>query len=97
MNQQQLFKAELLREGIIFLVHLFARAILLVKKMTIKETKATWYSIIKTDELKMGLVFSISNFFNNKIALANIWMRFSCSILALFGSLEMYHVIFTYY
>ena len=31
----------------------------------------------------MGLVFSISNFFINKIALANIWMSFSCSNLAL--------------
>ena len=35
------FKAELLREGIIFLIHLFARAILLMKKLKIKETKAT--------------------------------------------------------
>ena len=34
-------KAELLREGIIFLIHLFARAILLMKKLKIEETKAT--------------------------------------------------------
>ena len=34
-------KAELLQEGIIFLIHLFARAILLVKKLKIEETKAT--------------------------------------------------------
>jgi hypothetical protein len=35
------YKAELLREGIIFLIHLFARAILLMKKWKIEETKAT--------------------------------------------------------
>ena len=34
-------KAELLREGIIFLIHLFAREILLIKKLNIKETRAT--------------------------------------------------------
>ena len=32
----------------------------------------------------MDLVFSIFNFFINKIALANIWMGFSCSNLALY-------------
>jgi hypothetical protein len=36
-----LFKAELLQEGIIFLIHLFARAILLMKKLKIEETKVT--------------------------------------------------------
>ena len=34
-------KAELLREGIIFLIHSFARAILLLKELKIQETKAT--------------------------------------------------------
>ena len=34
-------KAELLQEGIIFLIHLFARAILLMKKLKIEEIKAT--------------------------------------------------------
>ena len=34
-------KAELLREGIIFLIHLFAKEILLMKKLNIEETKAT--------------------------------------------------------
>ena len=34
-------KAELLCEGIIFLVHLFARAISLMKKKKIEEIKAT--------------------------------------------------------
>ena len=32
---------QLLREGIIFLIHLFARGILLMKKLKIEETKAT--------------------------------------------------------
>ena len=57
------FKAELLREGIIFLIHLFARAILSMKKLKIEETKATKYSTFKTDVIKVGIVFSISNFF----------------------------------
>ena len=35
------YKAELVQEGIIFLIHLFARAILLMKKLKIEETKAT--------------------------------------------------------
>ena len=34
-------KAELLRESIIFLIHLFARSILLMKKLKIKEIKDT--------------------------------------------------------
>ena len=34
-------KAKLQKEGIFFLVHLFARDILVMKKMEIKETKTT--------------------------------------------------------
>ena len=60
-------KAELLREGIIFLIHLFARLILLMKKLKIKGTKATYYSTFKTDIIKVGLIFSISNFLLRKI------------------------------
>jgi hypothetical protein len=40
-NSSPVTKAELLQEGIIFLIHLFARAILLMKKLKIEETKAT--------------------------------------------------------
>ena len=40
-NTSSSSKAELLPEGIIFLIHLFARAILLMKKLKIEETKAT--------------------------------------------------------
>ena len=36
-----LTKAELLQEGIIFLIHLFAGAILLMKKLKIEKTKTT--------------------------------------------------------
>ena len=35
-------KAELLQEGILFLIHLFARDILLMKKLEIKKTKPTF-------------------------------------------------------
>jgi hypothetical protein len=76
-------KAELLQEGIIFLIHLFARVILLMKKLKIEETKFTHESTFQTDIIKVGLVFLISNFFINNITLANIWMSFSCSNLAL--------------
>ena len=41
----------------------------------------------------MGLVFSISNFFINKTALANIWMNFSCSNLALEELLKNYFAL----
>ena len=56
-------KAELLQEGIIFLINLFARAVLLMKKLKIEVAKATKYSTFKTDVIKVGLVFSISNLF----------------------------------
>ena len=41
--------------------------------MKIEETKTTLYSTFKTDIIKVGLVFSISNFFINKISHANKW------------------------
>ena len=66
------YKAELL---LLKLIHLFAREILLVKKLEIEETKTTKYSTFKADKIKVGLVFSISNFFIAKISLANKWMR----------------------
>ena len=40
--QRSWTKAELLREGIIFLIQLFARAILLMKKLEIEKTKPTF-------------------------------------------------------
>ena len=50
-------KAKLL---LLKLIHLFARDVLLVKKLEIEETKTTHYSTIKT--IKVGLVFSIPTF-----------------------------------
>ena len=57
------------------LIHLFAREVLLVKKLEIEETKTTWYSNFKTDIIEVGLVFLISNFFITKMSLANKWLR----------------------
>ena len=48
-----MFKAEIVQEGIIFLIHLFARAILSMKKLKIEDTKATKYSTFKTDIIKV--------------------------------------------
>ena len=75
-------KAELLQEGIFFLIHLFARELLLMKKLEIEKTKPTFIiSTLKTDIIKVG--FSISNFFIAKTSLANNWRSFSSSYLAL--------------
>ena len=64
-----LFKAELL---LLKLIYFFAREVLLVRKLEIKETKTT-YSTFKTE--KVGPFFLISNFFIAKMPLANKWMR----------------------
>ena len=79
-------KKIILREGIIFFIHLFVRAILLMKQLKIEETKATHESTFRTDIIKVGLVFSISNFFINKTYQANNWSAKnipSCANLAL--------------
>ena len=50
LNQCNLvsIKAELLQEGIFFLVHLFARDILVMKKLEIEKTKPTFIiSVLK--------------------------------------------------
>ena len=45
-----LIKAELLKEGIFFLIHLFARDISLMKKLEIKKTKFTFIiSVLKVE------------------------------------------------
>ena len=55
-----------------------------MKKLEIEKTKATFIiSTFKTDIIKVGLVFSISNFFIAKTSLANNWRSFSNSYLAL--------------
>ena len=65
-------KAELLQVGIFFHIHLFAREILLIKKLEIEETKITQYSTFKTG----AHLFSVSNFFINKISRSKKWIRF---------------------
>ena len=77
-----LFKAESLQEGIFFLLQLFARDVLVMKKLKIEKTKPAFIiSTFKTDIIKVGLVFSISNFFIAKTSLANNWRSFSSSYL----------------
>ena len=57
-------KAELLQEGILFLLRLSARDVLVMKKLEIEKTKPTFIiSTFKTDIIKVGLVFLISNYF----------------------------------
>jgi hypothetical protein len=58
---------------------------LLLKKLEIEETKTTKYSTLKTDVLKVGLVFSISNFFINK--------KFMDEVLALAAVIQLYSSI----
>ena len=55
-----------------------------MKKLEIEKTKPTFItSTFKTDIIRVGLVFSISNFFIAKTSLANNWRSFSSSYLAL--------------
>ena len=43
-------KAELMEEGIFFLIHLFARDVLVMKKMEIEKTKPTFIiSVLKVE------------------------------------------------
>ena len=68
--------AELLQEGIFVPHSLVARDVLVMQKLEIEKTKPTFIiSTFKTDIIKVGLVFSISNFFITKTSLANKWMR----------------------
>jgi hypothetical protein len=55
-----------------------------MKKLEIEKTKSTFIiSTFKTNIIKVGLVFSTSNFFITKTSLANNWRSFSSSYLAL--------------
>ena len=76
-------KAKLQKECIFFLIRLFARDILVMKKLEIEKTKPTFtISVLKVEYLVVLISF-ISNFFTNKTSLANKWMSFSSSNLAL--------------
>ena len=60
-----------------------------MKKLEIEKTKPTFIiSTFKTDIIKVGLVFSISNFFIAKTSLANNWRSFSSSYLALVAAIN---------
>ena len=64
-----------------------------MKKLEIEKTKPTFIiSTLKTDVIKVGLVFSISNFFIAKTSLANNWRSFSSSYLALFSGSFLWSV-----
>ena len=54
-----------------------------MKKLEIEKTEATFIITVLKVEYWMVLVSLISNFFNNKTSLANKWMSFSSSNLAL--------------
>ena len=50
------------------LIHIFARAILLIRKLEIEKTKPTFILSVLKVEYQVA-------FFNDKISLANKWMR----------------------
>ena len=55
-----------------------------MKKLEIEKTKPPFIiSTFKTDMIKVGLVFSISNFFIAKTSVVNNWKSFSSSYSAL--------------
>ena len=55
-----------------------------MKKLKIEKTKPTYIvSTFKTDKMRVGLVFSISNYFIEKSSLTNKWMSFGYSNSAL--------------
>ena len=58
------------------LIHKFANAILLKKNLEIKKTKPTFIISVLKVQYQVGLVFSIFNFFFNKIHQANNWSKF---------------------
>ena len=73
--KRKIVKAELLPEGIFFLIHLFDRDGLVIKELEIEKTKTPFIISV--------LVSWISNFFTNKTSLTNKWMSLSSSNLAL--------------
>ena len=61
-----------------------------MRKLEIEKTKPTFIiSTFETEIIRVGLVFSISNFFIAKTSLANNWMSFSSSYSALVEILEL--------
>ena len=83
LAKERLAKAEIMKEGIFFLIHLFARNILVMKKLDFEKTKPSFIITVLKVEYKVVLVSAISNVSTNKTSLANKWMSFSSSNLAL--------------
>ena len=73
-------KAELLQDGIFFLIHLFARDVLVMTKLEIEKTLII--SVLKV-EYYVVLFSLIFNVFTNKTSLVNKWMSSSSSNSAL--------------
>ena len=92
-----LIKARLQKEGIFFLVHLFARDILLMKKLEIEKTKPTFIISVLKVEYQVVLVSSIFSFFINKMSLANKWMRkkYLLSVIQLYQGIFDPYVLLT--
>ena len=64
-------KAELLQEGIFFLIRLLARDILVMKKLEIQKANPTFIISVLEVEYQVVLVSLISNLFTNKAYLAS--------------------------
>ena len=75
-NRVNWFNAELLQLN---LTQFSSQEFLLVKKLEIENTKTTFIISVLKVEYWVVLVSSISNFFINKMSLANKWMSLSCS------------------
>ena len=68
-----------------------------MKKLEIEKTKPTFIiPTIKTDIIKVGLVFSISNFFTNKTYQANNWECEKNTFLCEFGFTDHDNIIQNY-
>ena len=78
-NYYDLAKAELLQEGIFFLIHFYARDVLEMKKLEIEKlSPLLWHILVLKVEYLVVLVSSISNFLQIKLlgsnlALVPIW------------------------
>ena len=68
LKKNSVAKGKCGQEGTFFAKDFLPWEILLIKKLDFEKTKPTKYSTFKTDITKVGLVFSISNFFINKIS-----------------------------
>ena len=73
-----LTKAELLKEGIFFLIHLFARDVLEMKNLEIEKTKPTFTIPVLKVEYQVVLVFSINYYSTDPRNLMETSNRVDC-------------------